>query len=274
MKPNAPHKDKDRARVAAIFRIVLAAMSFCTSARAQEARVVDIPTRPGVTQRFVYVAPDKPKASAVLFAGGQGELQITNDGSFGRKGNFLVRSRNLFAERGIAVAVIDAPSDRQNLAGFRQTREHVEDVRAVIAWLRVQAGVPVWLVGTSRGTQSVGYIATQLPANSGGADGIVLTSTVLAQSRNMREATVPEMALERIAVPVLVVHHKQDGCRVCPFADLPRLMSKLAAVPRKEMIAVEGGENEGDPCEAFAYHGYNGIEREVVAKIAAWIAPQ
>src|SRR2546430_1948135 len=32
------HKDKDRARVAAIFRIVLAAMSFCTSARASCAR--------------------------------------------------------------------------------------------------------------------------------------------------------------------------------------------------------------------------------------------
>jgi hypothetical protein len=34
---------------------------------------------------------------------------------------------------------------------------------------------------------------------------------------------------------------------------------------------VEGGVSEGDPCEAFAYHGYNGIEREVVAKIAAWL---
>src|SRR2546422_11063127 len=103
MKPNAPHKDKDRARVAAIFRIVLAAMSFCTSARAQEARVVDIPTRPGVTQRFVYVAPDKPKASAVLFSGGQGELQNTKDGSLGRNGKFLLRLPQLLAVLGISV---------------------------------------------------------------------------------------------------------------------------------------------------------------------------
>ena len=145
----------------------------CAAAQAQPSRVVDIPTRPGVTQRFIYVAPDKPKAAAVLFAGG--------------------------------------------------------------------------------------------------ADGVVLTSTVMAQSRNMRETTVTDMALGRIAVPVLVVHHRQDGCRVCPFAEIPRLMSKLTAAPRKEFIAVDGGENEGDPCEAFAYHGYNGIEREVVAKIAGWV---
>lgn len=33
----------------------------------------------------------------------------------------------------------------------------------------------------------------------------------------------------------------------------------------------EGGVSVGDPCEAFAYHGYHGIEREVVHAIATWI---
>jgi len=37
------------------------------------------------------------------------------------------------------------------------------------------------------------------------------------------------------------------------------------------MIAFKGGQTRGDPCEAFAYHGFNGIERDVVAQIAAWI---
>jgi hypothetical protein len=27
----------------------------------------------------------------------------------------------------------------------------------------------------------------------------------------------------------------------------------------------------GNPCEARAYHGFNGLESEVVGKIAAWI---
>ena len=79
------------------------------------------------------------------------------------------------------------------------------------------------------------------------------------------------MPLERIRVPVLVVHHEQDGCALCPFADAPALMTKLAGAPRSQLLAFKGGQNEGDPCEAFAYHGYNGLERDVVQQIAAWI---
>ena len=134
-------------------------------------RVVDIPTRPGVTQRFALLAPAKPKAAIILFAGGHGGLQISDDGSYGwGKGNFLVRSREHFAERDLAVAVLDAPSDRQSapfLSGFRQTPQHAEDVRAVVAWLREHAKTPVWLAGASRGTQSVGYLATQLGGRQG-----------------------------------------------------------------------------------------------------------
>jgi hypothetical protein len=48
-------------------------------------------------------------------------------------------------------------------------------------------------------------------------------------------------------------------------------MDKLSASPRKELLTMDGGQNRGDPCEAFAYHGFNGIERDVVAKLAVWI---
>lgn len=233
--------------------------------------VVDIPTRPGVTQRLVVVAPPEPKAAVILFAGGHGGLQIFSNGSFKwGEGNFLVRSRQLFADQGLLTVVIDAPSDRQQapfLGGFRQTAEHAADVKAVIAWLRAQARLPVWLIGTSRGTQSVGFLATALTGQEG-PDGIVLTSSILADNKTR---AVPAMPLDRIRVPVLVVHHEQDGCRVCAFADMPLLMDRLGHVPRKELITFTGGNNVGDPCEARAYHGFNGIEPEVVHRIAAWL---
>lgn len=239
---------------------------------AQTQRVVDIPTRPGVTQRFVLLTPDKPKVAVILFAGGHGGLRIFPNGSFKwGEGNFLVRSRRMFAEQGLTVAVVDAPSDRQGapyLSGFRQTRAHVADIKAVIAWLRQQANIPVWLIGTSRGTQSAAYIATQLPKAHGGPDGVVLTSTVL---RDDKGRPVPDMELDKIGVPVLVAHHRQDGCRSCKYGDLPRLMNKLPSTARKELLSFEGGMSRGDPCEAFAHHGFNGIEREVVGKIAGWI---
>jgi acetyl esterase/lipase len=235
-------------------------------------KIVDIPTRSGVTQRFVYLAPPNPKAAVILFAGGHGGLQIQPNGGFTwGEGNFLVRTRHLFAENGLAVAVVDAPSDRQTkpyLSGFRQTPEHVADTKAVIAWLRQQVKVPVWLVGTSRGTQSAAFIATQLAASDGGPDGLVLTSTMLSDPKGR---PVPAMPLDKIAIPVLVVHHEQDGCKHCAYRDIPGLMEKLSSTRKKELVTYKGGGNRGDPCEAFAYHGFNALEKDVVAKIAGWI---
>jgi dienelactone hydrolase len=234
-------------------------------------KVVDIPTRPGVTQRLLVLSPPAPKASVVLFAGGHGGLQIYPNGSFKwGEGNFLVRTRQLFVDQGLMVAVVDTPSDRQNppyLGGFRQKAEHVADIKAVIAWMREQSKAPVWLVGTSRGTQSAAFIATEL-SGADGPDGIVLSSTILSDDNGR---PVPAMPLERIHIPVLVVHHEQDGCRLCAFSKVPALMDKLANAPRKELLAFKGGQNTGDPCEAMAYHGFNGLEREVVQQTAGWI---
>jgi hypothetical protein len=76
-------------------------------------QVVDILTRPGVTQRMLVLSPQKPKAAVVLFAGGHGGLQISASGSskWG-EANFLIRSRQLFADQGLLAAVVEAPSDR------------------------------------------------------------------------------------------------------------------------------------------------------------------
>lgn len=252
------------------FAVLLLGLASAVSAQVSE-QVVDLPTRPGVTQRLLVLAPPQPRAAVVLFAGGHGGLQIQPDGTLRwGAGNFLVRARQRFAAQGLLVAVIDAPSDRQAppfLGGFRQRPEHAADVQAVIAWLRSRAQKPVWLVGTSRGTQSAGWLATELNG-ADGPDGIVLTATILSDDRGR---PVPSMPLDRIRVPVLVVHHEQDGCRHCAYADVPVLMARLAHVPKRELIAFRGGENIGDPCEARAYHGFNGLEDEVVARIAAWM---
>jgi len=252
--------------------LVLFLLACATCASAQTAqKVVDIPTRPGVTQRMLVLSPPDPKAAAILFPGGHGGLQIFPNGSMRwGEGNFLVRTRQLFADQGLLVVVVDAPSDRQSppfLSGFRQRPEHAADIKAVIAWVRAQAKVPVWLVGTSRGTQSAAYLAIEL-AGTDGPDGLVLTSTILTDRKTR---PVPAMPLGRLRIPVLVVHHEQDGCSHCSFNDVPGLMDKLGGAPRKQLLSFRGGEDRGDPCQAFAHHGFNGLERDVVTQIAAWI---
>jgi hypothetical protein len=260
-------------RLAGLGAALLGLILGAAPAGAQSERVIDVPTRPGVIERLLLIESPNAKATVILFAGGHGGLQIAPGGKIGwGAGNFLVRTRQMLAGHGVNVATIDSPSDRQAapfLSGFRQSKGHVTDVKAVIAYLRQQANVPVWLMGTSMGTLSGAFVTTELPRESGGPDGLVLTSTILTFPG---ARAVPGMPLGFIKLPVLLVHHKLDGCEHCRPVDLPAVMDKLSAAPRKELMLFEGGTSRHpDPCEAFAYHGYNGIESDVVAKIAAWI---
>jgi dienelactone hydrolase len=248
------------------------ALLVASSAVAQtSSKVIDIPTRNGVTERVLYLAPMHPKATLVLFAGGAGILRIGPEGAFGwGQGNFVVRTRQRFVDEGVAVMVVDAPSDRLKapyLDGFRFTPEHVTDIRALVAWARANGHGPVWLVGTSRGTQSVAHAATLLQGAEG-PDGIVLTSTIVSDPD---EPPVPAMALPDIHVPVLVVHHERDACDYCPYALVVPMMAKLTGTSRKQLLSYRDGTNDDGPCEAFAYHGFNGIEPAVVHEIVGWI---
>lgn len=255
-------------------RWLAAALVFlAAAAAAQETRVVDLDTRPGVTLRMLVLRPaDEPASTVVLLNGGSGFVGIYSNGSMQRDGNFLIRSRQMFQQSGHAVLVLDAPSDMRDLRGtLRDSIEHAADLGAAVAWARKQYGKPVWLVGTSRGTHSAANGAFRLRGEQA-PDGIVLTSTVLASSRfgTSDAKPVQDWDWSQVRQPVLVVHHKQDACQVCPPALLPELMSRLLA-QSSQLLTYEGGRTRGADCEAFAFHGFNGIERQVVGDISAWI---
>lgn len=50
------------------------------------------------------------------------------------------------------------------------------------------------------------------------------------------------------------------------------MTAKLVNSIRLEVVPFEGGKSQGNPCEARAYHGFNGIENDVVKQIADWIS--
>ena len=261
-------------RSAVVLLVLLAAP--VASAHADSPTLVSIQTPRGAAQAFILIKPDKAVASAILFAGGHGALglQSTSAMQWG-VGNFLVRSRDKFAVHGLIVAVVDAPSDQQQgmTAAFRMASAHAGDIGAVAAYLRKQAAVPVWLIGTSMGTFSAagGAIAGH------GVDGLVLTSTItrarpdwnIAQSH--RDG-VASMALDKITVPTLIVSHRDDGCRLTPASDAPKLTTRLTKARKVEVAVLSGGDPpQSDPCEAKAQHGFLGIEAKAVDTIAAFI---
>src|SRR6516165_8753434 len=114
--------------------LVCVAVALISSARVRAAEeLVNLATRPGVTQSvWVMTPPSAPVASVILFAGGSGVLGSGRQTVL-HSNNFLIRSREKFAAAGFLVASVDAPSDHpEGLDAFRSSAEHAADIAAVI----------------------------------------------------------------------------------------------------------------------------------------------
>jgi pimeloyl-ACP methyl ester carboxylesterase len=253
---------------------LLTAVAVPDTAVAAEA-VVDIPTRAGVTQRMLSVSPaEKARAGAVLLAGGHGGLKIFPNGSIGwGDRGFLVRTRTLFAQKGVAVVVIDAPSDRgSGLSGFRDSAEHAADIGAAIAWLRERTDGAVWLIGHSRGTESAASAAIQLGAAPRGPDGLVLAAPILSESRFVSGKAIAHYPLEQLGVPTLVLYHEADGCSTTLPRDLPSLAARLPeSLPRKAFVNLSGGSPRGGGCDHESHHGFGGQDEAAVEAIVRFM---
>lgn len=232
--------------------------------------VADVPSPRGETTRILVETAADPWVTVLLFAGGQGGLELSKDGAIGNLGgNFLIRTRDEFRAAGANTVVIDAPSDRSNLKNFRDTEGHAEDIGAVVRHLRASLKVPVWVVGTSNGTVSAANAGVRL-AGDARPDGVVLTSTRL--ETNAYGTGVLDLDVEKITGPVLIAHHRHDNCHVTPPERIPDLAAGLTGARPLKVLWYEGGEGaRGNPCHARHYHGFIGIEAKVVADIMAWI---
>ncbi|WP_374436805.1 alpha/beta hydrolase [Inhella sp.] len=223
-----------------------------------------------------------PAAVLVLLAGGSGHLQLDEVGCPRQlKGNALLRMRPLWVAEGFATLMVDAPSDWQGedgLAGFRADPAHAEDIGQFVRWLRVRLpGVPVWLVGTSRGTISAVHAAARLQGPAA-PDGLVLSSLLSAGQAGARKPwvgqTVFDAPLGAIRQPLLLLGHAEDRCPRSPPERMPELLARVASV-RAQQVLVQGGPGglRADPsaCEGRSPHGFVEQEAEVAAGVARFV---
>jgi pimeloyl-ACP methyl ester carboxylesterase len=260
------------------FVIAMLLANISAPAQARAPTLVSIQTPRGATQAFILIKPANPVASVILFAGGDGAMGVKSSSSMNRwfAENFLVRTRDKFAAHNFMVAVVDAPSDQQQGMKliFRISSAHAGDIGAVAAYLKMQVGVPVWLIGTSTGTFSAatGAIAAK------GIDGLVLTSTITRPRPEWKIATshpdaVASMALSEITVPTLIVSHRKDACESSPAADTTKLSKGLTNASKVEVALLDGGDPpQSGPCDPKAQHGYFGIEAATVNTIAKFVS--
>ena len=262
-----------KARILALAFLIRWLCGFPDAALAQQ-EIVTLSTRPGVTQSYFLTSiPKDLQAMAVLFPGSGGLINLRSENGqpkFGQ-GNFLVRSRAEFVKRGVIAAIIDAPSDQQGGWGmsdeFRLGDAHFADISAVIDDLDKRfPEVPVFLIGTSRGTISAAALGARLGSRLAGT---VLTSTMFRQAPRKSKEPGPGLSnfdFATIKIPVLFAHHVSDQCEVTPYSDAARLSDKYP------LITVYGGAPpQSGPCDAFSAHGYLGKEAETVEQIVNWM---
>lgn len=233
--------------------------------------VRSIATRPGVTMNFLAMTPEyaglHEHDALILFPGGNGAgtFKMTDSG-VASGWSFLVRSSGDFIDNGLSVFTVAPPSDHPTgmSTGFRESAEHAEDIALLMDYLEQQGFERIFLVGNSRGTLSATSLGTRLKHDH--LKGIILTSA-LEYDNFMRW-----LPLDQVELPVLMVHHRDDACRVSSFEEAKITQAALSAITDVDFTEVNGGAYpRSSPCENLSNHGFFGMEDKVVHVIADWI---
>lgn len=187
-----------------------------------------------------------PKYVLILYPGGNGIVNPRLENGellYDKKGNFLVRARPYWVDAEFATITTNSTRVEARIQAL------IDDVHA-----RFPAA-QIYLVGTSRGTEDTMALAPYLQDRIAGE---IHTSSM---------ANIADFDAGKYKNRQLVVHHKQDLCRATPFSAADDSHKRFGT----ELLAMSGGISTGHYCEAYAFHGYNGIEQETVAAIKAWI---
>jgi pimeloyl-ACP methyl ester carboxylesterase len=244
---------------------LLAVASLGVAHAAIQEEIAALPERDGASVPWLRSWDDAkaPRAAAVLFTGGGGRVGLGARGIPRPGANFLVRTRNIFNRNGIATAVIDAPSGMTEMDDYyRMGKQHAADVGAIVAEMKRRfGGVPVFLVGTSRGTVSAAYAGAALGS---AVEGVVLTSSMFHAARS--GPGISAFDYSSVKSRLLFVHHVDDECNFTPYS------AAQSAAGGRMLITVRGGRPaKSGPCEPFSPHGFFGVEGPTVRAIVAWM---
>ncbi len=255
-------------------------------------RLVTLDTRAGVTQTFVVLKPENPKASIILFSGLFGNIKAggkENKPKIRWEKSWMVKARQQFAEHGLIVAVIDAPSDHKKSGSsghkrapgmgldWRLADGHMQDINAVINYLEKE-NLPIFLAGQSLGTLSVATAGYKL---GGEVKGIILSSSATKAKPPWKEkwpvykdypnAILDFPFLNKISVPVMVLAHEKDNCVPTPPANAQRLKDAFTGSSNAVLQLYSGGRPLENGCSAAGAHSYYGIQKQVIADICDFI---
>jgi hypothetical protein len=233
------------------------------------AELIQLPTRPGVTQSLFFVsASASPSWVVVLFAGDDGNVSVSEGGPARMQSNFVVRTAGYWTDHGDAYAIFDAPSDHAGgmLDTFRLSADAETDVGTAVSELRRRyPSAKVALIGTSRGTVTVGNVLKRHPEL---VDAFVLTSPVTQANR--LQVGLSGLNWKGTGARVLVLANENDVCQVSP-ADASKQLAADNGFDFISVVSKMGGGDRKSDCKSQSPHGFLGIETQVLDRIRGWL---
>ena len=234
---------------------------------AGEGVVEDLPLQGGGFQRVLYIAARREtKGIIVMFPGGTGEIDIEKSGEVKNAKNFVVRSDDLWRDRGYGIVLVDA-LDHQSMRGQRSTTAYADVTKKIIEFAHRQANVPVWVLGTSQG--SIAAMNAASHAERTQLAGLILTESVSILGGS--HETVFDAHPDNVRVPSLVVANVDDRCKVAPPSMAQSIAQSMRHAPTAVLTVSGGTQRTQDDCGSLTPHGYYGIEEKVVDGIVDWM---
>ena len=231
---------------------------------------IQLKVRGNITQEILLLEHPDASAYLILFPGGAGVLKFNPEWLEKKGMNFLVRIRERLYQKKFSVIVINAPEDHQKKEGmksdFRGSKEHASDIETVLDFLQKRKNLPVWLIGTSRGTNSAANGAIRIKNK---IHGLILSSPITATTNKGK--AIKDFDLSEIQMPVLILSHKNDECPVSIPEQASEIKRRLVNAKTAELKYVNGGINTGKHCRGLSHHGFNGLEDEMVNIISKFI---
>jgi len=203
------------------------------------------------------------KVNLVLFNGGPGWW-----GNL-RSRNYLIRERNEFKKFGANVFIFPNSAKEKMSYHDRLDDSHIKRIRQLVKEIKSINNLPIFLVGISRGTVSVGAFIEQYGQEIKGA---ILLSGIYWNDfgPNRNNYSMQEIIGEQPKTTILVVHHKEDCCKICEPQSAQEFFKNIKTND-KSLILMSGGNATGNCHGPFHHHGFEGIEKVTAEKIMNWV---
>lgn len=253
-----------------------------TCAQAQSDVLIEVNTgrtegmfsRTPAFMRAILTKPEQPGDIALLWfrgAPGYARLQGTAE-KMRHAGSFLRLNLRLLSREGVALVIVDCPSDQWGSANdtvpasclddYRSSKTHADDVRLIMAKLREEHGLSKFFVmGHSVGSVSAHWLALHLGKEIAGS---ITSATLSVPNPRGFARSLQGFRYGDVQVPLLLLHHEGDACRFSPYAGVKDIAGA-------KLMTVRGGAAEGDPCGGGHLHSYQGRETPVVRAIIGWM---